>query len=65
VESDLWSKLREEVESRELGEMVLQRLRGLDEVAYVRFASVYREFKNLRDFVDELMPMLADTQRPR
>jgi len=44
--------------------MVMDRLRELDEVAYVRFASVYREFRDVRDFVDELQPMLKASKRP-
>jgi transcriptional repressor NrdR len=38
--------------------MLMERLRKLDQVAYVRFASVYREFEDVRDFVEELQPML-------
>jgi transcriptional repressor NrdR len=64
LENDLESRFDAEVESRLLGELVMQQLRELDEVAYVRFASVYRQFKDLRDFVDELKPMLADARRP-
>jgi transcriptional repressor NrdR len=64
LENDLESRIDAEVESRLLGELVMQQLRELDEVAYVRFASVYRQFKDLRDFVDELKPMLADARRP-
>ncbi len=64
VENDLESRFESEVDSRLLGELVMQRLRELDEVAYVRFASVYRQFKDLHDFVDELKPMLADARRP-
>jgi transcriptional repressor NrdR len=63
VEHELENRADSEVESRELGELVMQRLRQLDEVAYVRFASVYRQFKDLHDFVDELKPMLADPKR--
>jgi transcriptional repressor NrdR len=50
-----------DVESRLVGEMVMKRLRELDQVAYVRFASVYRRFKDVQDFVDELRPMLANS----
>jgi len=42
----------------------MELLRGVDQVAYVRFASVYREFKDVRDFVDELEPILAESHRP-
>ena len=58
VESDVYANFDSEVESRHLGELVMQYLGRLDQVAYVRFASVYREFKDVRDFVDELQPML-------
>jgi transcriptional repressor NrdR len=54
VESDIEQSFETEVESRHVGEVVMQHLRELDEVAYVRFASVYRQFKDVRDFVDEL-----------
>jgi len=64
VENDVEANFDSEVESRYLGELVMQHLRRLDEVAYVRFASVYRQFKDLHDFVDELKPMLSDTPRP-
>ncbi len=48
-----------EVESREIGERVLQALRGIDLVAYVRFASVYREYRDVQQFVDELEALLG------
>lgn len=50
IEKSLQNKLRQEVKSAELGEMVMTALKGLDEVAYVRFASVYRQFKDLTSF---------------
>jgi transcriptional repressor NrdR len=65
VENDLESQGEAEVESRFVGELVMQHLRDLDEVAYVRFASVYRQFKDINDFVDELKPMLAESRRTR
>lgn len=64
VENDIEANFESEVESRYLGELVMQHLRGLDQVAYVRFASVYRQFGDVRDFVDELKPMLSDSPRP-
>jgi len=48
------------VSSREIGEMVIRRLRDLDKVAYVRFASVYREFKDIDTFMDELKKLLNE-----
>ena len=49
-----------EVESKQLGNMVIERLKDLDEVAYVRFASVYRQFKDINSFIDELEKMLHE-----
>jgi transcriptional repressor NrdR len=63
VENEVYGKFDSEVESDYLGELVMKHLRLLDQVAYVRFASVYREFQDVRDFVDELEPMLAETVR--
>jgi transcriptional repressor NrdR len=60
VESEIESNFESEIESRHVGELVMQQLRSLDEVAYVRFASVYRQFKDVQDFVKELRPMLAE-----
>lgn len=58
IESDVYANYESEIDSPELGELVMKRLAELDQVAFVRFASVYREFKDVRDFVDELQPML-------
>lgn len=63
VQNEIDENFDAEVESRQVGEMVMRRLRALDQVAYVRFASVYRQFKDARDFVDELRPMLAESRR--
>jgi len=63
VENELEASFESEVESRQVGELVMQNLRELDEVAYVRFASVYRQFKDVQDFVKELRPMLADPRK--
>ena len=54
IESELQQRTVREVTSIEIGEMVLQQLRSLSEVAYVRFASVYRQFQRIRDFVETL-----------
>jgi transcriptional repressor NrdR len=54
-----------EIESSKIGELVMERLALVDQVAYVRFASVYRRFKDVRDFVDELQPMLKHALPPR
>ena len=61
IEADVDSKFETEVESRYLGELVMRMLRELDQVAYVRFASVYRQFEDAHDFADELRPMLDES----
>ena len=63
IESEVYANFEAEVESRYLGELVMKLLRKVDQVAFVRFASVYREFKDVRDFVDELEPILAESRR--
>lgn len=54
IESELQNSLRVEVTSEEIGELVMEKLKERDEVAYVRFASVYREFKDIDTFLQEL-----------
>jgi len=54
VESELHNSFRYEVDSSQVGDMVLLRLKDVDKVAYVRFASVYKEFKDLDEFMSEL-----------
>ena len=61
TEREVYANFDSEVDSGELGELVMQHLGELDQVAFVRFASVYREFKDVRDFVDELQPMLQQS----
>ena len=56
-------KIRVEVDTSYLGNLLMQHLRDLDQVAFVRFASVYREFKDVREFVQELEPMLDEQRR--
>jgi transcriptional repressor NrdR len=63
VENELETNFESEVESRHVGELVMQQLRQLDQVAYVRFASVYRQFEDVHDFVSELRPMLDESRR--
>ncbi len=59
IESQLHEMFDKEVASKFIGHLVMDALRGLDQVAYVRFASVYREFKDVNQFLDELKPLLA------
>jgi transcriptional repressor NrdR len=54
IELELQNTLRQDVTTKEIGEMVLTRLKSMDEVAYIRFASVYREFQDLETFLAEL-----------
>jgi transcriptional repressor NrdR len=54
VEADLHDAFRYEISAKQLGDLVLQHLKSLDRVAYVRFASVYKEFKDLDEFTREL-----------
>ena len=59
VEAGIFKKEAREISSREIGEMVMEKLKDLDSVAYVRFASVYREFKDVNTFMDQLKKMLG------
>ena len=54
IENDLQNSLVNEITTVEIGEMVMKHLKARDEVAYVRFASVYREFKDIETFLSEL-----------
>lgn len=63
VEADVYENFKREVPTRYIGERVFGILRGVDQVAFVRFASVYREFKDVNDFVEELQPMLREAKR--
>ena len=58
VERDLRNDLKSEVDSRIIGEMVMGKLYDVDEIAYVRFASVYRQFKDINVFINELTELL-------
>ena len=59
IESELQNSLRTEISTGEIGEMVMVKLKEKDEVAYVRFASVYREFKDIETFMTELRRLQA------
>ena len=60
IEQVLQNKMEREVSSAEIGELVMERLKKTDEVAYVRFASVYRQFKDINTFMTELNKLLED-----
>ena len=58
VETEIFNREEREIESKVIGEIVMDRLKDLEAVAYVRFASVYREFKDVNTFMDELKKIL-------
>ena len=60
IEQIIQNSLEREISTEQVGELVMERLKKMDEVSYVRFASVYRQFKDLNSFVQELNQMLAE-----
>ena len=60
IEATLNNSLQSEVSSNEIGELVMEKLKKIDEVAYVRFASVYRQFKDINTFMTELKTLLEN-----
>ena len=60
VENEIFNREEREIPSGTIGELVMNKLKNLDAVAYVRFASVYREFKDVNTFMDELKSVLND-----
>ena len=60
IEKTLFNSLEKEVSSETIGEMVMNHLKDIDDVAYVRFASVYRQFKDINSFMEELKNLLGD-----
>ena len=60
IEQVLQNQMEREVSSAQIGELVMERLKRIDEVAYVRFASVYRQFKDINTFMAELNKLLED-----
>lgn len=58
IETEIFNREEREIESKVIGEIVMDKLKQLDAVAYVRFASVYREFKDVNTFMDELKKIL-------
>ena len=65
IELHFQEKGDREVKSSEIGERVMEELHRLDGVAYVRFASVYRQFKDIQEFMDELKDLLGDKEEPK
>ncbi|MGN1030527.1 MAG: transcriptional regulator NrdR [Butyricicoccaceae bacterium] len=60
IEQALYGSMEKEVSSVRIGEMVMERLKDVDEVAYVRFASVYRQFKDINTFMEELNKLIGN-----
>jgi transcriptional repressor NrdR len=65
IERKILSEYEDEVTSSVIGELVIEELKKIDKVAYVRFASVYREFKDIREFMNEIKPILKISRRKR
>ena len=63
IENQIFNMEEKEVETTVIGELVMRKLKQLDEVAYVRFASVYREFKDVNTFMDEIKKMMLDRSK--
>ncbi|MFC2037008.1 transcriptional regulator NrdR [Chloroflexota bacterium] len=63
IERELYHRGSREISSREIGEMVMRNLRRLDEVAYIRFATIYRQFADVEDLADEIETLLERRQR--
>lgn len=58
IETEIFNREEREIPAQDIGEIVMNRLKDLDAVAYVRFASVYREFKDVNTFMDEIKKIL-------
>ena len=65
IEREIYNKFDREVTTSFIGSLVMQKLRILDAVAYVRFASVYREFKDISEFIDELKPLMTGAKKKK
>ena len=63
IEQEIQNGLEREVTTEQIGELVMRHLKDLDEVAYVRFASVYRQFKDLNTFMEELAKLLNKSEK--
>ncbi len=63
ISKEVYNRMEGEISSKEIGEMVMERLKKVDEVAYVRYASVYRSFKDLSSFMAELKQMMKSEKK--
>ena len=57
IEKQIQNSLKQEISSQEIGEMIMEKLKSVDEIAYVRFASVYRQFKDVTNFIKLITEM--------
>jgi len=62
IEAKIQSMLDREIMTRQIGELAMEEIKAVDEVSYVRFASVYRQFKDINTFLDELNKLLTEKQ---
>lgn len=65
IEMQAYNSLEQEITTTQIGELVMDGLRKLDQVAYVRFASVYREFRDIQSFMQELTQLLVDAEHDK
>jgi len=65
IEARLHERAEKEISSLELGDMVMEHLQKLDQVAYVRFASVYRQFKDINQFMDEVKGLIKEGDKAK
>ena len=63
IENEINKNYMTEIETRMIGEMIMDKLKDIDEVSYVRFASVYRQFKDINTFVNELKTILMEKDK--
>jgi len=63
IERDAYNGMEQEVTTRRIGEMVMEELKSRDQVAYVRFASVYRQFTDISSFMDELTKLIGEQKK--
>ena len=63
IENSFINSMRKEISSKEIGEMVMDKLKDIDQVAYVRFASVYRQFKDIDSFSEELKKLVKENKK--
>mgnify|MGYP002514053008 CR=1 FL=1 len=60
IEVEIYNAMIKEITSRQIGEMVMDKLKDINDIAYVRFASVYRQFKDVNTFIDELQKLIKN-----